>query len=31
MKYGRKGLKLKGMDLKQVFRQILLSGEILPR
>ncbi|RLB80179.1 MAG: RimK family alpha-L-glutamate ligase [Deltaproteobacteria bacterium] len=28
MKYGRKGLKLKGLDLKQVFRQMLLSGEI---
>ncbi|MBW1786767.1 MAG: RimK family alpha-L-glutamate ligase [Deltaproteobacteria bacterium] len=28
MKYGRKGLKLKGMDLKQIIREKLLSGEI---
>jgi ribosomal protein S6--L-glutamate ligase len=29
MKYGRKALKLKGMDLKEIFRQKLLSGELL--
>ncbi len=28
MKYGRKGLKMKGIDIKQVFRKKLLSGEI---
>ncbi len=28
MKYGRKGLKMKGMDLKEVIRHKLLSGEI---
>ena len=28
MKYGRKGLKMKGIDIKQVFREKLLSGEI---
>ncbi len=28
MKYGRKGLKMKGLDLKQVMRQKLLAGEI---
>jgi len=28
MKYGRKGLKMKGMDLKQILRQKLLSGEL---
>ena len=27
MKYGRKGLKMKGMDLKMIMRQKLLSGE----
>lgn len=29
MKYGRKGLKMKGLDLKQVIREKLLSGELL--
>lgn len=29
MKYGRKGLKVKGMDLKQILREKLLSGELL--
>jgi len=29
MKYGRKGLKMKGLDLKKIMRQKLLSGEIL--
>lgn len=29
MKYGRKGLKLKGMDLKEILRDRLLSGELL--
>ena len=29
MKYGRKGLQMKGMDLKQLIRQKLLSGELL--
>ena len=28
MKYGRKGLKMKGLDLKEIMRQKLLSGEI---
>ncbi len=28
MKYGRKGLKMKGLDLKKILRQKLLSGEI---
>ncbi len=29
MKYGRKGLRLKGLNLKEIFRGILLSGELL--
>jgi len=29
MKYGRKGLKLRGLDLKQLLREMLLSGELL--
>lgn len=29
MKYGRRGLKTKGLDLKQIMRQKLLSGELL--
>jgi len=28
MKYGRKGLKMKGLDLKEIMRQKLLSGEV---
>ena len=28
MKYGRKGLKMKGLDLKVIMRQKLLSGEL---
>ncbi len=28
MKYGRQGLKLKGMKLKEIFRQKLLTGEL---
>ena len=28
MKYGRKGLIMKGMDVKEIFRKKLLSGEI---
>ena len=28
MKYGRKGMQMKGMDLKKIMRQILLSGEL---
>lgn len=28
MKYGRKGLKMKGLDLKEIMREKLLSGEI---
>jgi ribosomal protein S6--L-glutamate ligase len=28
MKYGRKGLKMIGLDLKEIMRQKLLSGEI---
>jgi len=31
MKYGRKGLKMKGMDLKEIIRQKLLSGELLEK
>jgi ribosomal protein S6--L-glutamate ligase len=29
MKYGRKGLKMKGLDLKEIMRQKILSGELL--
>ena len=29
MKYGRKGLQMKGIDLKETMRQKLLSGELL--
>jgi ribosomal protein S6--L-glutamate ligase len=29
MKYGRKGLKMKGMELKEIMRQKLVSGELL--
>jgi len=29
MKYGRKGLKMKGLDLKEIMREKLLSGELL--
>lgn len=29
MKYGRKGLQMKGLDLKQIIREKLLSGELL--
>ncbi|MBW2609032.1 MAG: RimK family alpha-L-glutamate ligase [Deltaproteobacteria bacterium] len=29
MKYGRKGLRLKGMNLKEILRERLLSGELL--
>ena len=28
MKYGRKGLKMKGLDLKEIMRQKLLSGKL---
>ncbi|MDY6973401.1 MAG: RimK family alpha-L-glutamate ligase, partial [Thermodesulfobacteriota bacterium] len=28
MKYGRKGLKMKGLDLKEIMREKLLSGEL---
>jgi ribosomal protein S6--L-glutamate ligase len=28
MKYGRKGLKIRGMDLKEIMREKLLSGEL---
>lgn len=28
MKYGRKGLKLKGLDIKEIMRKKLLSGEL---
>jgi ribosomal protein S6--L-glutamate ligase len=31
MKYGRKGLKIKGLDLKQIIREKLLSGELVGR
>lgn len=30
MKYGRKGLKMKGMDLKAIIRDMLVAGEITP-
>ncbi len=29
MKYGRKGLKLKGLDIKDILRKMLLTGELL--
>lgn len=29
MKYGRKGLQMKGMDLKEILREKLLSGELI--
>jgi len=29
MKYGRKGLKKKGLDLKEILREKLLSGELM--
>jgi len=29
MKYGRKGLKMKGLELKEIMRQKLVSGELL--
>jgi len=29
VKYGRKGLRMKGLDLKKIMRQKLLSGELL--
>ncbi len=31
MKYGRKGLKLKGMELKEIIRQKLVSGELFEK
>ncbi|MFH1125323.1 MAG: RimK family alpha-L-glutamate ligase [Pseudomonadota bacterium] len=31
MKYGRKGLKIKGLDLKEIIRGKLLSGELTAR
>jgi ribosomal protein S6--L-glutamate ligase len=30
MKYGRKGLKMKGLDSKQLIREKLLSGDLPP-
>lgn len=30
MEYGREGLRMKGMDLKQILREKLLSGELMP-
>ena len=30
MKYGRRGLRMRGLDLKEIIRQKLLSGELLP-
>jgi len=30
MEYGREGLRMKGMDLKQILRDKLLSGELMP-
>jgi ribosomal protein S6--L-glutamate ligase len=29
MKYGRKGLQMRGMDLKEILRKKLLSGELI--
>ncbi|MBU2499297.1 MAG: RimK family alpha-L-glutamate ligase [Proteobacteria bacterium] len=29
MKYGRKGLKMKGLDLKEIIREKLLSGDLM--
>ncbi|MFH1351565.1 MAG: RimK family alpha-L-glutamate ligase [Pseudomonadota bacterium] len=29
MKYGRKGLRMKGMDLKEILREKLLNGELM--
>lgn len=31
MKYGRRGLKMKGLDLKEIMQQKLVSGELLER
>lgn len=31
MEYGRHGLRMKGLDLKSIIREKLLSGELLPR
>jgi hypothetical protein len=31
MKYGRRGLKMKGMELKEIMRQKLVSGELLEK
>jgi hypothetical protein len=30
MKYGRKGMGMKGLDLKEAIRRKLLSGELFP-
>lgn len=30
MEYGRQGLRMKGMDLKQILREKILSGELMP-
>ncbi len=30
MEYGREGLRMKGMNLKQILREKLLSGELIP-
>ncbi len=30
MEYGREGLRMKGMDLKQILREKILSGELMP-
>jgi hypothetical protein len=30
MEYGREGLRIKGMDLKQILREKLLSGKLMP-
>ena len=30
MEYGREGLRMKGMNLKQILREKLLSGELMP-
>jgi len=30
MEYGREGLRMRGMDLKQILREKILSGELMP-
>jgi hypothetical protein len=30
MEYGREGLRMRGMNLKEILREKLLSGELMP-